>query len=888
MDKLFIAFLILLSNQILAQKPVIDENAVNTWPIILDEQISNDGKHIIYSVGNQFTRSKLEMRTVYLVSCNNSFKKVLTNIKEITFSEDGKYVIYLNSSGKLVLFNLVTKDEESFDEVYAYKLAFHKGNHLIAIKFHSGNLLLRSFDSRLLRNYSNVARYDFSTNGKLLWIEMHNENLDSYDIDLMVVNTELNIEKKLWSGFKINQIIFDNKESQIAFIAQKVESSATSLWYYNEQMDSAILWLDNSKMKEVEMYNRRISFNPKSNALFFYIKEKKVNKATVKSDVFVWSYADEYNQFDYLDRLKARANAEYLCLIYVGARDYIKIGQDYDNVNGPILCNYNSKYACVNKEYNPKTAYKNLTAGTSIVVIDLEDGTRECIEEMCYVERPYFSSNGKFIVWYNRIDNRYYSFNFSTKVKKAITPNQLEFESLKIDGTEFGEGGIAGWLSNDEAVLVYDKYDIWLFDPNGISKPVNITKGYGRANRIRFRCVYMDGRSWHTESPFGKNDSILLCAFDEKTKMNGFYKLSLRNTNVPSKLIMSPRISYLPASISNFSTTNFIRKAKTANAYLVKRMNANEYPNLFFTTDFNGFVQISDLQPQREYNWLTCELVKWRTYSGKEGHGILYKPEGFSEKKKYPLIVHIYRTLSVNLYQFPPVEFSTGSINIPWFVSRGYVVFCPDIYYEVGDPGKGVYDYVISGVSFLTKKNWIDPNKMGIQGHSWGGYEVNYLITQTSIFSAAVSAAGPTNFVSCYTLDGFAACAGPYYTELGAYLMGKSLWEIQDNYIRNSPIFGANRVQSPIMIMHNKLDRNVAWEQGWEFFTALKHLGKKVWMLEYADQGHSLPSHFALDYSIRMTQFFDHYLKGLPPARWMTNSLSPHPKGDKMALQDDK
>src|SRR6266542_370002 len=211
---------------------------------------------------------------------------------------------------------------------------------------------------------------------------------------------------------------------------------------------------------------------------------------------------------------------------------------------------------------------------------------------------------------------------------------------------------------------------------------------------------------------------------------------------------MSPDVYYFSESVSFVDFPTNLEKAKQANVFLLERMSATQFPNLQITRDFAEFIPVSELGPQKKYNWLTSELVRWRTFDGRPGEGILYKPENFERHKKYPIIFYVYERQSDGLNKFINPELSNGPMNIPFFVSQGYLVFCPDIHYNVGAPGESAYNYVVSAANMMAQKEWVDRNRMGIQGHSFGGYEVNYLITRTKFFAAAASAAGPSDWVS--------------------------------------------------------------------------------------------------------------------------------------------
>jgi dipeptidyl aminopeptidase/acylaminoacyl peptidase len=308
-------------------------------------------------------------------------------------------------------------------------------------------------------------------------------------------------------------------------------------------------------------------------------------------------------------------------------------------------------------------------------------------------------------------------------------------------------------------------------------------------------------------------------------------------------------------------------------------MSATEYPNLVVTGDFKTFTPITAFEPQQNYTWLTSELVRWKTFAGHEGAGIIYKPEDFDPKKKYPIIFFYYEQMSDGLNYYPFPALCGGSINIAWFVSRGYLVFCPDIHYVPGDVGAGIYDEVVSAAQMMAGKPWVDAKRMGIQGHSFSGYETNYLVTRTGLFAAAASSAGASDLISMSGGAGFASCSAQSFVEFGQFRMAVPFWKNQEAYIRNSPVFQVKKIVTPLLILQNKNDGAIPWGQGVELFTALRRLRKPVWMLQYDGQGHVLNGKSALDYTIRLTQYFDHYLRGLPEPKWMSVGIPARWKG---------
>jgi dipeptidyl aminopeptidase/acylaminoacyl peptidase len=322
-------------------------------------------------------------------------------------------------------------------------------------------------------------------------------------------------------------------------------------------------------------------------------------------------------------------------------------------------------------------------------------------------------------------------------------------------------------------------------------------------------------------------------------------------------------------------------KATAAACWLVKRESVREAPNYFLTTDFRRFEPMTALIPQKDYNWLSAELVDYRLPDGLTGQGILYKPEDFDPAKKYPVLLNIYERYSHRLYEFPPPGLCRDNINIPWFVSRGYLVFTPDIQYlpanvsnkTIGDWAAGA---VIAAVMRLKQMSFVDAHRLGIQGHSLGAEETNDVLEATGVFSAAIEMAGPTDPISAY-LTLLPAGYYPietresqYVWEQGQGRMGVTPWQRPDLYLHESAVLHADRITTPLLIVHNPQDAAVQGRQGVELFMALRRLKKPVWLLQYAGEDHSFfQRDAALDYTRRITDFFGYFLKGCAKPAWM-------------------
>jgi dipeptidyl aminopeptidase/acylaminoacyl peptidase len=581
----------------------------------------------------------------------------------------------------------------------------------------------------------------------------------------------------------------------------------------------------------------------------------------------IWHYNDDYLQPQQLVQANLELRRSYMAVLHRNGDKFIQLGSD-SSENITLVDEGNADYvlATSTKGNRISQQWEGFTRQTAYVV-STRDGSRKLVREK---QRGLVTASpkGKYIIWYDVSTKNYYTYNVATGVIKNIS--QSIKEHLYDDEDDHPDDpspfGIAGWIEDDKDVLINDRYDIWKADPDGISQPINITNGMGKKNKLVFRYVDID-----REKRFiGENENILLSGFNRLNKYDGFYSVKLKEKSDPVQLVLGPYAYTTPV------------KAKNAEQYIVSRMNFKESPDLYSTRDFKSLTRLSSINPQQqEYNWLTSELVKWKMFDGKQGEGLLFKPENFDPTKKYPVIFYFYEKNADGLYNYRTPAPSASTINIAYFVSNGYLVFDPNIYYKNGEPGESAYNSVVSAAKYMAKMPWVDSTKMAIQGQSWGGYQVAYLVTRTKMFAAAGAGAPVANMTSAY--GGIRWGTGlnrQFQYERSQTRIGATLWQRQDLYIKNSPLFRADKITTPLLIMHNDKDGAVPWYQGIELFTAMRRLGKKVWLLQYNDEDHNLVDRRnRKDLSIRLAQFFDHYLKGAPAAKWIREGIPATLKG---------
>lgn len=496
--------------------------------------------------------------------------------------------------------------------------------------------------------------------------------------------------------------------------------------------------------------------------------------------------------------------------------------------------------------------------------VSLEDGSRQRVAEGLRTS-PFdpavsLSPGGRFVVYYQ--EPHWYLFDGDTGRTRNLTEGlPVSFANEDHDYPSPAPGyGVGGWVGGDAAVLLYDKYDIWQF-PTGeaAGPPIELTAGEGRKGAYVFRVLELD-----PERDFLRpGEELLLAAYNERRKNRGFYRARVGAPGVSRLLEGDERLT-------------FLTKAKDASRLLFTRETYTEFPDLWVAgTSLEGPRKLSDANPEiADYAWGEAELVHWRSDDGIPLDGVLIKPGNYEPGKRYPVLVYFYRFFSQRLYEFnEPVVNHRPSF--PVYASHGYAIFLPDIRFEIGRPGLSAVKCLVPGVQKLIDMGIADPDRIGLHGHSWSGYQTAFVVTQTNLFRAAVAGAPVSNMTSSYGgIRWESGLARQFQYEKSQSRIGGSLWEARDLYIENSPLFYADRIRTPLLIEFGDQDGAVPWYQGIELYLALRRLGKEAVFLEYRGEGHH-PKKYAnkLDYAIKMKQFFDHYLKGDPAPDWLAKGV---------------
>jgi dipeptidyl aminopeptidase/acylaminoacyl peptidase len=620
-------------------------------------------------------------------------------------------------------------------------------------------------------------------------------------------------------------------------------------------------------MRFPESFN--VSLNRAGTALQFAIAPPPED--TVPADSLVgksrydlWHYKDPVLQPTQLLQVNQARNRTYQTVYHLATKKLIQLTSD----SFPsVQLSEDGKFGMqsTNVPYDVERMWGD--GGNDIYYVDPATGSKKLVAQKI-TGNAQLSPGGKYIVYFDK--NHWSTYNIATgKVTNvtASSPSVHWEQETHSTPDDPGPWGIAGWTKDDRSILINDRFDIWEIDPTGGKPPVVLTDSLGRRENLTLRMIDLgrdeDERFVDTSKP------IWLSAFDEDTKASGFYKTKLDARRAPEKVVMAD-VRYGAPS-----------KAKNAETYLVTKGTFVDFPNLYVGPNLTTLTQVSDANPQqKDYNWGTVELVTWMSMDGVPRQGLLYKPENFDPSKKYPMISYFYEDLSDGLHSYIPPN-GRNVINPTHYASNGYIVFEPDIYYEMGYPGPSAVKSIVPGVQKLLERGYIDPKRLGLQGQSWGGYQALYIITQTQMFAAAMAGAPVVDMFSAY--GGIRWGSGVNRSmqyEAGQSRIGASPWEAQNLYIQNSPLFFLPRVTTPLFIMSNDMDDAVPWWQGIELFVGMRRLGKEAYLINYNNDVHNPQSRAnQKDVAEKMQAFFDNKLKGAPAPEWMVKGIPAKDKG---------
>jgi len=747
------------------------------------------------------------------------------------------------------------------------------------------SLVVRELSSGQEQRFENVVSYEFAADGSSLFFTSSGE--DGAADGVFEVPSGSPVEAVATGEGRYIQLVVSD-EGLVAFLTDRDdrdrETPRFSLYTSSggTVTDRARLGSDGLPVGWAPSEDGEVSFSKSGERIFFGTKpapEPEPEDETPEDErviVDIWNWKDPFLQPMQVLQAEDERGRTYSAMLDVESGEIVQLAEEdlptvavSENGDGEVALGTS------NLPYRQLVSWDGRYS--DLFLVDVQDGSRQRIAEMIRGSGS-LSPGGSYVTRWDGFEKAWFATNTKTGETTNLTASiDVPFHDILDDHPDaLRSYRAAGWSEDDQAFLVYDQFDIWAIDPTGVAPPKNLTEGVGRATNTRFRVVDVDA-----DNPYVPTKSdVYLSAFQIYTKASGIYRDRFDGVDEPEQLVMG-HASY-----------GGIRKAKNEDVYIYTRSTFQEFPDIWVADEnFENARKVTDANPQQEqFLWGSAELVEWSSNDGIPLQGILYKPDGFDPDKEYPMMVYFYERSSDGLHSYAVPAAGGSSINRSFYVSRGYLLFVPDIPYTIGYPGESALDAVVPGVLELVDEGFVDQERIGVQGHSWGGYQIAYMVTRTDLFAAAEAGAPVANMVSAYGgIRWGSGMSRMFQYERTQSRIGGSLWDKPLRFIENSPIFTADKINTPILMMHNDEDTAVPWEQGIEFFVALRRLAKPVWLLNYNGEPHGLrKTQNQKDWAVRMQQFFDHYLMEAPAPVWMEEGVPALLKGKTLGLGTSK
>lgn len=727
------------------------------------------------------------------------------------------------------------------------------------------DLLLLSLSAEAWeRTFPNVTEYSFADDGKHLAYTVGTKDEAGNGANV-VATTPGAAPLVLASGkMKFSNLKWDEPNRHLAFVA----GPQLQGWVRGEA--AAKVWVTPNEGEQVSD-RAGLAFAKRGPRLFFSftkaVKEIEATPATSAEEKAVfemWHWKDDRVQTIQKRRAEQDRNRSFRAVYHLPEAKVVRLASPAlpeitPSEDGLLALGFDDR------AYRPQVEYDGRMADVYLVQTGTGDRTRILNRFSGSVS---LSPDAKYGVYFQ--DKHWYLLNTATSTSTRITANVMMegrpvfFHNEEHDtpnaATAYGQ---AGWTKDSRQFLLYDRYDVWSVEA-ATGKLTNLTAGAGRASGITYRVAVARRRA--DDRFLDPAEPLLLRAEKEQTRQTGFFEGSIQTAMAPRQLRWDSRNWGQP------------ERARDAAVLLLTAEKFDQAPDLYVTSPTFAQVQaVSNLQRQVEsFAWGTAELMNFTNSDGVALQGMLVKPAGFDPNKKYPMLVYIYERLSntVNSFRTPN---PTNSINasLAMYASQGYVVLLPDIAYTIGYPGESAYKCVMPAVQRVVDMGFVDNNRIGIQGHSWGGYQIAYLVTRTNRFRAAAPGALVANMFSAY--DGIRYGTGlprQFQYEKTQSRIGGSIWQYPLRFLENSPLFMADRVQTPLLMMHNDADDAVPFTQGIEFYLALRRLNKEIYFFNYNGEPHNLRKRAnRKDYSMRLFQFFNHFLKDERAPEWIKSGI---------------
>lgn len=837
------------------QKKQLTAADYQLWSTLRAKKISNQGNWASYQLQYQSKKDTLFVK-------NTKGDRVYTFPRGFEGEFNGETWFGCKMQDTLALQNLVTGDLHYTPNVSSF--AFTKnGKYLLQFLKAAENkseLIIKDMKGRIVQRIADVSSWKFNTTGNaLVFCE---DLVDSYSVGMLQLGTTI-VERTIATDSNNRFQNLSWKGKTIAFM-QAGDQNAKLFCYTTD--DKNLVSFDPELREgfppdmQISLDNGSILLSEEGERIFFGLKEKPIAVDSTAGTVQIWNALDKL-LYSNKKLIGAAALRDKLAVWWPKSNRFLQITNKIlpsGALNGDF--NYAITYDPI--AYEPQSNYDGVR---DIYITELLSGKRKLILEKHSgdIMTLLMSPDGKYISYPKA--GSWWVYDIAKGTHTNITKNlEMSFFNEQYDRPSDPMAyGNPGWTATDQSILLYDEFDIWELSPDG-STSIRLTRGReeGISFRIKPLNVEQETKTDAYELRTGRfhtNGQFILEADEKSTGSSGYYLWSMKSDVKP--LVWAAK-----------KTNQFIKAAKR-DAFLYVEQSYECAPRILFQSDFRApareLVQ-SNLQ-QQHYYWGKVEQIHY-TVNGKVLSGVLIYPADYQVGKLYPMVVQIYQRQSQYQHDYVnPSVFEQGGFNISNFATQGYFVLLPDIVYELGEVGKSATSCVLAATEAVIVKGLVDPSKIGLIGHSFGGYETDFMITQTDRFATAVAGAAWTDLVSTYLYIGGNYLKPDFWrSEYDQLRIGKSLFEDTNSYLRNSPVLQAAKVKTPLLSWTGGEDHHVNYYQSIEFYLALRRLEKKHTMLIYPGEGHALlKGSNQNDLTQRIEEWFGHYLKSEPLMPWM-------------------
>lgn len=844
--------------------------------------ISHDGRYVAMTVKpSLFTLETTEAKAkqklkadMVLLDTQTGRQTRFERVKTYVFSEDGKHLAIefeadepSNQAKELSAVETAAKAATPFNPTDNPKVdKFDQGRRFSLLSLQGGQRI----------DMAQVTAYAFDKGSRHLAIAVNHPAKQQHQLQLIDLNSYQQATLRQSSDKQFGAIALANNGRWLAF----TQGDSAEL-PYGRQYQLLLLELASGKITpaptaaqwQLNRYSR-LSFSADSERLFFgrvpeVSQQLSLKKITEEKQLFdqeiltaqrglrLWHGDDPRIKPNEIKQYEKEQQRTYLAVWHI---DTNKVVQLADKTLPEVMLSQHTRFMLASTDLPYRKMATWAGGFHDYYLVDLHTGHRQLlIVQQPADELPSLSGNGQYVAYYQQGHVYLYDIatgrrtNLSIDLKVSFADEDHDYPS---NAPSYGFGP---WLKDDAGLLVYDKYDVWQFNTKS-KTGFAVTAGQGRAQKIQYRLAGLVDNP-DAAPQLAQDARVLLHGYNDSTKADGFYQATLGQAGVNTLMAGEYKLTVLGRS-------------QDADTIVFSKERFDLFPDLY-TASYSApqhAVKQTDLDKQRRgFNWGQAELVQWTNGDGKPLDGVLIKPANAQAGQRYPVLVYYYRFMSDRLHAFPQMQINHRP-NFAWYINNGYAVFLPDIRFDIGYPGASAVQALTSGVQKLIDMGIAQPNAIGLHGHSWSGYQTAFAITQTKLFSAAVAGAPVANMTSAYSgIRHGTGMARQFQYETGQSRIGESLYAAPQKYIENSPIFYVERIQTPLMIMFGDKDDAVPWEQGIELYLAMRRAGKEVVFLQYEDEPHHLKKYpNKLDYSIRMMEYFDHYLKGQPAPAWLS------------------